>query len=199
MLYQSMSGDAELGHSSFTATGGSILANAGDLFYVTNTTCTISLENVALTLANNTLLTVSGNSNSRGWGTEGANGGICTFTASNQQLSGNIVVDGISSLDLSIDNGSVFTGTIKSKRRGRHSQHSTWQRTPHGCSTATATLPRLRGTSVRSFTTALACLSTARRSRRKNTGLTWRQGAECETSVLRAVCLFAFCSKCERK
>lgn len=112
MLYQSMSGDAELGHSSFTATGGSILANAGDLFYVTNTTCTISLENVALTLANNTLLTVSGNSNSRGWGTEGANGGICTFTASNQQLSGNIVVDGISSLDLSIDNGSVFTGTI---------------------------------------------------------------------------------------
>ncbi|MEA5046969.1 MAG: proline-rich domain-containing protein [Eubacteriales bacterium] len=112
MLYQSMSGDAEVGHSSFAASGGSILANAGVLFYVTNTTCTISLENVALTLANGTLLTVSGNSSSRGWGTQGANGGVCTFTASNQQLAGTIVVDEISSLDLSLDNGTVFTGAI---------------------------------------------------------------------------------------
>ena len=112
MLYQSMSGDAEVGHSSFTATGGSILANAGDMFYVTNTTCTISLSNVALTLANENLLTVSGNSSSRGWGTAGANGGTCTFTASQQVLNGIITVDSISSLDFQLADGSVFTGSI---------------------------------------------------------------------------------------
>ena len=112
MLYQSMSGDAEVGHSSFAATGGSILANAGDMFYVTNTTCTISLSNVALTLANDNLLTVSGNSSSRGWGTAGANGGTCTFTASQQVLSGIITVDSISSLDFQLADGSVFTGSI---------------------------------------------------------------------------------------
>ena len=112
MLYQSMSGDAEVGHSSFTATGGSILANAGDMFYVTNTTSTISLSNVALTLANDTLLNVAGNSSSRGWGTAGANGGTCTFTVSNQVLSGNILVDAISSLDFQLAEGSVFTGAI---------------------------------------------------------------------------------------
>jgi hypothetical protein len=112
MLYQSMSGDAEVGQSSFSATGGSILAKAGDMFYVTNTTCAISLENVALSLANDVLLNVTGNSNSRGWGTAGANGGTCSFTATNQQLSGNILVDSISSLDFSLANGSVFTGAI---------------------------------------------------------------------------------------
>ena len=112
MLYQSMSGDAEVGHSSFTATGGSILANAGDMFYVTNTTSTISLSNVALTLANDTLLNVAGNSSSRGWGTAGANGGTCTFTVSNQVLTGDILVDAISSLDFQLADGSVFTGAI---------------------------------------------------------------------------------------
>jgi len=112
MLYQSMSGDAEVGQSNFSATGGSILAKAGDLFYVTNTTCAITLENVALTLANDVLLNVTGNSNARGWGTTGANGGTCSFTATNQQLSGNITVDSISSLDFSLASGSVFTGAI---------------------------------------------------------------------------------------
>ncbi|HWP21831.1 MAG TPA: hypothetical protein VN417_03725 [Candidatus Cryosericum sp.] len=112
MLYQSMSGDAEVGQSSFTATGGSILANAGDMFYVTNTTCAITLSSVALTLANDTLLNVCGNSNSRGWGTAGANGGTCVFTVSGQMMNGNILVDAISSLDFSMLSGSVFTGAI---------------------------------------------------------------------------------------
>lgn len=112
MIYQSMSGDAEVGHSSFTATGGSILANAGDMFYVTNTTCTISLTDVTLTLANGTLLNVSGNTSSRGWGTAGANGGSCTFIASSQTLTGNVVVDSISSLDFQMSDSSVFTGAI---------------------------------------------------------------------------------------
>jgi len=112
MLYQSMSGDAEVGQSSFMATGGSILANAGDMFYVTNTTCAIALNNVALTLANDVLLNVCGNSNARGWGTAGANGGTCAFTVSGQTMNGNILVDEISSLDFSMLSGSVYTGAI---------------------------------------------------------------------------------------
>lgn len=112
MLYQSMSGDAEVGHSSFTATGGSITAKQGDMFYVTNTTCTISLTNVALTLANETLLTVAGNTSARGWGEQGKNGGSCTFAVSSQQLAGAINVDAISSLKLTLADGSAFSGTI---------------------------------------------------------------------------------------
>lgn len=81
MLYQSMSGDADMGHSSFTMIGGSLTAQAGDLFYVTNTSCTIELSGVELTLANDVLLTVAGNDGSRGWGKEGGNGGQITFTA----------------------------------------------------------------------------------------------------------------------
>lgn len=118
MLYQSMSGDAEEGQSSFSATGGSITAHAGDMFYVTNTTCSISLSNVALTLFNDTLLNVAGNSSARGWGTAGANGGTCIFTASNQTLKGNILVDSISSLDFRLADGSVFTGVINSAQAG---------------------------------------------------------------------------------
>ena len=75
MIYQSMSGDAAVGEASFSADGGSITAKTGDMFYITNTDCTIDLKDVALTLANDTLLRIEGNSSSRGWGTEGANGG----------------------------------------------------------------------------------------------------------------------------
>ena len=44
-LYQSMSGDADTGNSSFTAKNSKITTNNGDTFYVTNTSSTISLTN----------------------------------------------------------------------------------------------------------------------------------------------------------
>jgi len=112
MLYQSMSGDAEQGTSKFTATDSTITANAGDMFYVTNTSAIITLDNVKLNLANGTLLTVAGNSSSRGWGTAGKNGGNVVFTASDMTLSGNVTVDTISTLDFTLANGSTFSGTI---------------------------------------------------------------------------------------
>ncbi len=112
MLYQSMSGDADVGTSSFTATGGSITAGSGDMFYVTNTNSVIALTGVALTLANDTLLRVEGNSSSRGWGKAGANGGNLTFLADQQALHGNVVVDTISTLDFTLTNGSTFEGAM---------------------------------------------------------------------------------------
>ncbi len=112
MIYQSMSGDAEVGEASFSMTGGSLTSLAGDLFYVTNTNCAIALNRVALTLANDVFLRIEGNSGSRGWGAEGENGGQVVLTATAQTLSGQILVDDISSLTLTLGEGSAFTGCI---------------------------------------------------------------------------------------
>ena len=115
MIYQSMSGDAAIGHSTFTARNGSITAKQGDMIYITNTTCTVELTNVALTLATDTLLNVSGNTSSRGWGTPGSNGGDCTFIATNQVMNGKIRVDDISALDMTLQQGTQFTGAVNTE------------------------------------------------------------------------------------
>lgn len=112
MIYQSMSGDAEVGHASFAMTGGSLTALAGDLFYVTNTSCDIALTSVQLQLAKENLLIVAGNDGSRGWGKAGANGGQVTMTAADQTLSGSIIVDEVSTLALTLEQGSQYTGAI---------------------------------------------------------------------------------------
>lgn len=131
MLYQSVSGDASVGESSFSAEDGSITAKTGDLFYITNTDCKINLKNVSLKPANNTFLRVEGNSSSRGWGTEGSNGGDVTLTADSQKIQGNILVDAISSLNFSLSGGSAYQGSINSeKTEGKITvtldQDSTW-------------------------------------------------------------------------
>lgn len=48
MIYQSMSGDAEVGTSEFSMTGGSLTCKNGDMFYITNTNCTLKLFGVKL-------------------------------------------------------------------------------------------------------------------------------------------------------
>ena len=57
-------------------------------------------------------LKVVGNSASRGWGNAGSNGGNAEFTANDQSLSGDIVVDTISALNFKLDGNSSFTGTL---------------------------------------------------------------------------------------
>lgn len=112
MIYQSMSGDAALGDASFTMNGGSLTSKNGDLFYVTNTNCDITLSDVSLTLANDNLLTVAGNDSSRGWGTKGSNGGTVNFVAESQTMEGNITCDSISTLNMTMKDGTNFKGTI---------------------------------------------------------------------------------------
>ena len=114
MIYQSMSGDADVGTSSFSMTGGSLTAKNGDMFYVTNTHCLLDLSGVKLANEDTDacLLRVVGNSASRGWGTAGQNGAQVEFTADAQTLSGSIVVDTISTLSMTLKNGSTFTGTV---------------------------------------------------------------------------------------
>ncbi|MBQ3871717.1 MAG: hypothetical protein II780_03335, partial [Clostridia bacterium] len=48
MIYQSMSGDADSGTSSFTMTGGSLTSKNGHVFHVTNTSAVITLKGVSI-------------------------------------------------------------------------------------------------------------------------------------------------------
>ena len=114
MIYQSMSGDAEVGTSSFSMTGGTLTSKNGDMFYVTNTHCTLTLSDVKIVNqdSDGVLMRVTGNSASHGWGTAGSNGAQVDATFDGQTVEGDIVVDTISTLNLSLTNGSSFTGTI---------------------------------------------------------------------------------------
>ena len=112
-IYQSMSGDADVGTSSFTAKDSKIVNNKGDVIFVTNTNTVIDLENNEITNNDNTgaFLRVS----AAKWGTSGSNGGTVTLNAKNQKISGDIIVDNISTLDLSLKNGSSYIGKINSE------------------------------------------------------------------------------------
>lgn len=114
MIYQSMSGDADVGTSAFSMTGGTLTARNGDMIYVTNTHCVLTLSGVTIQNedADGVLLRVVGNSASHGWGTAGSNGAQVEVTADGQTLTGDIVVDTISTLTMTLKNGSTFTGTI---------------------------------------------------------------------------------------
>ena len=114
MIYQSMSGDADVGTSEFSMTGGSLTSNNGDVIYVTNTHSIIKLSGVKITDADSEgcFMRVCGNSGSRGWGQAGSNGAQVEFTADGQTINGDIIVDSISTLDMTLTNGSSFTGRI---------------------------------------------------------------------------------------
>ena len=114
-IYQSMSGDADVGTSTFTAKN-SVLSIEEDsdyyklapMFHVTNTKAIINLEKTELNYGSGTLLDISGQNQ---WGTEGSNGGELTFNAKDENLDGNIIVDSISSLNMTLSSTS-FIGAI---------------------------------------------------------------------------------------
>jgi hypothetical protein len=114
ILYQSMSGDSEVGNSTFEMNGGSLTAGNGGMFYTTNTESTITLSDVDITYADDSefFLKCTGNSNQRGWGESGANGAECLFTAENQEMQGDVVWDSISQLDFYMTDGSTLTGAV---------------------------------------------------------------------------------------
>ena len=115
-LYQSMSGDAASGKAVFTAKDSTITTNKGDSFYVTNTTAEINLENN--TIVNND---ASGNFlaiQKDSWGNTGSNGGTVTLNMTNQEATGDIVVDSISKLTMNLKNGSKYEGAINNSNDG---------------------------------------------------------------------------------
>ena len=112
MIYQSMSGDASVGTSSFTMNGGTLTNANGDIFFVNNTACTISLSGATIT--NNDATGVFLRAEAAGWGSTGSNGGKINLNATGQVINGDMLVDSVSTLNLSLASGSTFTGAINS-------------------------------------------------------------------------------------
>ena len=110
MIYQSMSGDASEGLSSFAMTDGSLTNVTGDVFFITNTTTTIDLTNVGI--SNQDPEGIFLRAAAAGWGNEGSNGGQVTLTASDQTIDGDMVIDEVSALNLYLTEGSNYTGAI---------------------------------------------------------------------------------------
>ncbi len=106
MIYQSMSGDADSGTSSFTMTGGSLTSLSGHMFHVTNTHAVITLSGVTLNNeGSDVLLSVCDD----GW--SGASN-TAEMVADAQALSGTILVGDNSAMSLTLQNGSTFEGTF---------------------------------------------------------------------------------------
>ena len=106
--------------SLFSMTRGALSAIRGDLFYVSNTKASIYLEGVALSLGEGrAFLHVSGNDGSRGWGEAGKIGADCAVIAKDQTISGDIVVDELSAVSLTLRGESGYTGTINTANTAR--------------------------------------------------------------------------------
>ncbi len=111
MIYQSMSGDAAQGKSSFAMNGGSLVNKNGDVFFVNNTATDITLNGATITNEGDGLFL---RAQAAGWGSEGSNGGLVNLTATNQKINGDMLVDSVSVLNLYLKSGSAFTGAINS-------------------------------------------------------------------------------------
>ena len=112
MIYQSMSGDAAQGASSFTMNGGTLTNANGDVFFVNNTATDINLTNA--TIINNDTDGYFLRAAAAGWGNEGSNGGQVSLYAKQQTINGDMLVDDVSHLNLYLSESSVFNGAINS-------------------------------------------------------------------------------------
>ena len=110
MIYQSMSGDAAQGTSSFTMNGGTLTNANGDIFFVNNTATDISLTGADI--VNNDSEGVFLRAAAAGWGKEGSNGGQVNLNASKQAINGDMIADDISVLNLYLKDKSTFNGAI---------------------------------------------------------------------------------------
>jgi hypothetical protein len=130
MLYQSFSGDAESGIARLKAENNTLTTHGtGAFIYVNNTTAEADLTGNTILMPNTTTL-VKAAADSR-WGKNGENGGHLTLRASNQELSGNIVADSISTIALDMANGSSLVGAINTDNTAKEvtvklSKDSTW-------------------------------------------------------------------------
>lgn len=129
MLHQSGSGDALVGTAAFTLDGGSLTAKGGDLFYVTNTTATITLKGGATVReSDGKVLDVTAKSKAK-------------LTAYGEKLTGNVLTDSTSSATVVLKQGSTLKGTINKAALTLDST-STWT------VTADSTLTTLAGAKI---------------------------------------------------
>lgn len=130
MLYQSFSGDAESGIARLKAENNTLTTHAtGAFLYVNNTTTEVDLSNNVISMPNTSTL-VKAAADSR-WGKTGENGGHLTLRTSNQELSGNIMADSISTIALDMTNGSSLVGAVNTDNAAKEvtvklSKDSNW-------------------------------------------------------------------------
>lgn len=130
MLYQSFSGDAESGIARLKAENNTLTTHAtGAFLYVNNTTAEVDLSNNVISMPNTSTL-VKAAADSR-WGKTGENGGHLTLRTSNQELSGNIMADSISTIALDMTNGSNLVGAVNTDNAAKEvtvklSKDSNW-------------------------------------------------------------------------
>ncbi|MBQ9208549.1 MAG: hypothetical protein IJ149_03065 [Oscillospiraceae bacterium] len=118
MLYQSTSGDADVGTAVFSCKNSALkTTSTGPMFYITNTDAVINLENTKLVFSSGVLIDTAGN-NTNNWGKEGENGGNVTLNATKQTLKGDITCDSISSAEINLTKGSSLTGAIDTANTG---------------------------------------------------------------------------------
>ena len=116
-IYQSMSGDADVGTSLFTAKDSKLtipqessVYKEAPMFHVTNTACVIDLKNTEFSFGSGTFLEVSSQNQ---WGTTGSNGGTAELNTDSEKIDGNVIVDNISSLNWTMKN-TEFKGAVNS-------------------------------------------------------------------------------------
>ena len=116
-IYQSMSGDADVGTSTFNATNSNLkisedssVYSEAPMFHITNTACAINLENTKCEFGSGVFLEASGQNQ---WGNTGSNGGSVELNTNNENIDGNVIVDSISSLTWNMQN-TKFNGAINS-------------------------------------------------------------------------------------
>ncbi len=119
MVYQSMSGDAGIGTAVLSLRNSSLTNTSdGPFIYCTNTSGIVNLSKTKISNNSGIFLQASGNESRRGWGEKGANGAEIELNAENQEFSGEIKVDKISSLKISLKDGAKFTGFVDSAKNG---------------------------------------------------------------------------------
>ena len=130
IIYQSTSGDAEstTGDAATFQAAASTLKSAiasGAMFYFTNTTANVVLSDTVLDFDSTAakLAYVAGN-DANNWGTPGSNGATVNFTAINQELSGDVCSDTVSTLNMYLLDGSTWegAGSIEDNANGSTSE-----------------------------------------------------------------------------
>ena len=113
VMYSDADAIGTMGTQQFEAKGSHLISHKGGMFYVTGTRGKITLENTTLEQdKTQPILTIVGNNGTFGWGEPGSNGGHVEMILGNQTLEGNILVDSISDINLSIRDNSTWTGAL---------------------------------------------------------------------------------------
>ena len=104
LIYQSQSGNADTGASTFNCDSSTIeilpsssVYSSASFFYVTNADAIINIKECTLKFGSGQFLLI----NEGDWSTSGSNGGNVTMTLTNQDIEGDIVFSSSSSLTLS--------------------------------------------------------------------------------------------------